>query len=116
MAYDCLIKLIKETAVRDENGDVITDDIGNPIVDESEEEVYAEIGKIGQTEFFQAARSGLKPQKMVRVWTQEYAGQLIVEVEGKRLNVYRTYESEADGKTEIYLERKAGTPDETVQG
>ena len=70
-------------------------------------EVFAQVESVGQREFFAAAETGLKPEYKVSVWAEEYTGQPVVIVGGKRYSVYRTY-LRTDGKIELYLSEKAG--------
>lgn len=80
-----------------------------PIDGENEEktDIFAQIESIGQKEFFAAAETGLKPEYKISVWADDYTGQPIVIVGGKRYSVYRTY-LRADRKIELYLSEKAG--------
>lgn len=74
---------------------------------EEKQEVFAEIESVGSKEFYDAAQNGMKPQKKITVWREEYAGEEIAEIVKKRYAVYRTYER-TDGKIELYLTAKAG--------
>lgn len=70
-------------------------------------EVFCQIEGIRQSEWFSAGQQGLKPQFMVTVFPDDYAGEGLIEVDGVRYGIYRTYPAKHD-KLELYLERKAG--------
>lgn len=84
-----------------------TDDLKQHIPVEKRRKVIGCIGSISAAEFFEAGRSGLKPQLRVSVFAPDYAGEEVVELNGVRYGVYRTYLASAD-TMELYLERKAG--------
>ena len=75
--------------------------------DEETTDVFAQIESISQKEFFAGAETGLKPEYKVSVWADDYDGQPIVVIRGKRYPVYRTYMRQ-DQKIELYLSDKAG--------
>lgn len=83
------------------------DKYGNQSVQETRRTVYANEYSAGQKEFFAAGAAGLKPERVLVVWTFEYDGEDAVELDGERYNVYRTYDRD-DEKTELYLNGKAG--------
>lgn len=72
-----------------------------------ESKVFAELESVGQKEFFEAAQNGMKAELKVAVRTEDYDGERIVSVYGKKFGVYRTYRRK-DGKTELFLGEKAG--------
>jgi SPP1 family predicted phage head-tail adaptor len=80
-----------------------------PLADETEERtgVFATVASVSQKEFFTAQQSGLKPEYKLIVWAHEYEEQPEVEYNGRKYAVYRTFLRE-DGKTELYVMRKAG--------
>lgn len=105
---ECRVKLIGLYTPLDEDGNPVTDLVGNPIVKEQVTEIFAELGKAGQKEFFAAAQAGLKSEGMIVVWSCEYEGQSIIELDGTRYDIYRTYGPRADEKTELYFQRRKG--------
>lgn len=74
---------------------------------EKRREVFCTVGSIQQSEFFGAGRNGLKPKLCVKVFAEDYQGEELVEVDGVRYHVYRTYLG-ANDRLELYLEEKAG--------
>lgn len=65
-------------------------------------------GSIRQDEFFLAKREGLKPRLMVYIHSVDYKGEELLELGGKVMTIYRVYENEETGITELYLIEKAG--------
>lgn len=89
--YDSVITLILE---QNEG----RDEIGNPIKKEVKRELFAEVRSIGQSEFYQAAVSGMQPEaKFVIADYLDYHGEQILEYSGyesetmQRYSVIRTY-------------------------
>lgn len=82
------------------------DDIGQDISVRTEQEVFCEILSISQSEFFEAAQSGLKPQYKIKLWEAEYGGQTEVRIGDDYFTVYRNYT--VNGMTELYLEKRGG--------
>ena len=104
--YDNLITLIKEqTEGRDE--------VGNPITNEVERKLFAEIKSIGQSEFYQAAISDLRPEaKFIIADYLDYQGEKILEyteyggVRVQRYSVIRTYRT--GNELEIICRKELG--------
>ena len=66
--YNSVIKLIQETTTVNKYGDLINA--------ETEREIFAEVKSIGQSEFYQAAAVGLKPEiKFVIADFLDYQGE-----------------------------------------
>lgn len=97
---DGVVKLIKETYVQNE--------IMEQIPTETETEVFAEINSVTRSEWAEAGRAGLNPSAMIRTPRVNYSGEKIVEWEGVRYGVYRTYAPPDSDFIEIYLEEKVG--------
>lgn len=83
------------------------DAIGQEISKETKRGVFCEISSISQSEFRTAGQSGIKPECKVVIWEAEYNNEQIIEINGKRFTVYRTY-SRDDGKIELYAETRIG--------
>ena len=93
------IKLVAPNTTQDEIGQIIE---GEPTYTE----VLADISGVTRSEFFSAGQTGLTPELRFTVWTGEYSGEQIVEYDGDRYIVYRTYPTK--GKTELYTGRRIG--------
>lgn len=83
------------------------DAIGQQVPVETRREVFCNITGVSAAEFFEAGRVGIRPEYRVTVFAFDYNGESIVELEGVRYGVYRTYLKSGED-IELYLERKAG--------
>lgn len=82
------------------------DDYGVKREKEVKRKVYCSVSSIGMSEWFEGGRNGLNPEKRVIVFYFDWMGEEIVDLEGIRYTVYRTYR---DGDNlELYLEKKKG--------
>ena len=64
---------------------------GQPYYTESSRDIYAvEVGT-KRAEFYAGMAAGLKPEKTLTVFAFEYAGEKIVEIDGTRYQILRTY-------------------------
>ena len=70
---------------------VTDDDIGNQVEAETTNEVWAEETGIRQSEFYNAAVTGLKPEKTFIIWANEYSGQTKIEAAGVKYKLIRAY-------------------------
>jgi len=77
------IKLISITCTEDE--------IGNQIPVETVTEVWAEETGVRQSEFYNAAVTGLKPEKTFVIWANEYNGQTKIEADEVKYKLIRAY-------------------------
>lgn len=82
------------------------DDYGNNVATETRFDVFCEVDSITQSEFYAAANTGLNPEYRFRVFFDDYDGQSVLEFDGKRYGIYRTYRS--GDYMELYAERKVG--------
>lgn len=85
---------------------ITTDQYGREVVTESTRQVFCEVSSITQSEFYAAANAELQPEFRFSVFFGDYEGESIVEYQGARYAIYRTYR--ADDYMELYAERKAG--------
>ena len=83
------------------------DDLMQRIPVETKRKVIGLVGSISASEFYEAGRSGLKPQCRVSLFAPDYNGEVAVELDGTRYGVYHTY-TPKDDTIELYLERKVG--------
>lgn len=82
-------------------------ELGEFIPTETRREVICQVSSITRTEFFDAGRSGLSPEKALTVFWLDYNGESTVEFHGQRYGIYRTYTPDEES-IELYLEKKAG--------
>lgn len=99
-----VINLISITRTQDEFG------VWRPT--EKKTDVYCQVSSVTQSEFFEGGRNGLNPEFRFTVFFADYNDEPIVEYNGKRYSVYRTYQGRTD-TLELYVERKGGTNGES---
>ena len=75
---------------------------------ETRKDVFCNVQSVTQSEFFEGGRNGLNPEYRMSMFYGDYDGETIVEYNGKRYAVYRTYRQRTD-ILELYVERKGGT-------
>ena len=81
------------------------DEYGDPTITETRREVFCDNASIGQKEFYQAHAVGLKPEmKLVLADHLDYNGEQMVEYEGQRFRVLRTYRSGMKLEMVVYQE------------
>lgn len=83
------------------------DEIGQQVPKESRKDVFCNVSSVSASEFFDAGRSGIKPEYRVTMFVHDYNHEGIVELDGRRYGVYRTYIGKNE-TIELYLEQKAG--------
>lgn len=91
---------------------ISTDTYGNEYATETENTVYCEVDSITQMEFYNAANTEINPEFRFTVFFGDYDGQVLVEYQGNRYTIYRTYR--AGDYMELYAERKIGGIPEVV--
>lgn len=81
------------------------DEYGDPATVETRREVFARISSIGQKEFYQAQAVGLQPElKFVLSDYLDYEGEALVEHDGQRYRVLRTYRTGLELELVVYRE------------
>ena len=93
------IKLISFTETQDEIGQITST--------ESEASLIAEIRSVSRSEFMEGRQDGLTPSYVFYVSRFAYSGQRVIEYNGERYSVYRTFEAD-DNIVELYTEREVG--------
>lgn len=91
---------------------------------ETSRQVFAKVNSVTRAEFFNGGRNGLNPQMVFTVFSADYEGEKVVEYQGDRYAIYRTYKGNKNSYVgpntsarqelmadyiELYVERKAGT-------
>lgn len=82
------------------------DQYGREVYTETEKEVYCEVDSITRNEFYAAENTELNPECKFVVFFGDYEGESIVEYNGNRYSVYRTFRT--SDYMELYCERKVG--------
>lgn len=84
-----------------------TDENYIQVVTETRTTVYCDIQSVSQNEFFKANELGFKPQLKVTMFKYDYDNESIIEIDGVRYSIYRTFEGRND-EIELYCEKKVG--------
>jgi len=88
MLFRDAIKLITIITTENSMGDIIETAL--------EREVFADKQSIRQSEFYQAAATGLRPELMFVVRTIEYNGETRLKYNDKEYNIIRTYDKDGE--------------------
>lgn len=99
MDRSSVIKLISETYAQDA--------IGQYIPTEIEKQVFCDVRSVSRAEWFDAGRNGLHPEYVFTMFAPDYSDEKIIEYNGKRYGVYRTYAGRNE-QLELYVESKGG--------
>lgn len=91
MRFNSAIHLITTTSVEN--------DIGDLIQMYQKREIFAEKKSVRQSEFYQAAVTGLKPEITFVTWSREYKNEEKLEYNGKEYHIIRTFDN--GEKTEL---------------
>lgn len=94
-----VIFLVKEIKSQDE--------IGQFISTEEKHKVFCSVESVSGAEFFSAGESGIKPELKFTILRYEYHNEKIIEFDGQRYGVYRTFAGRGES-LELYCERKSG--------
>ena len=70
-------------------------------------EIYCSRRSASRSEWAAAGQRGLKPAACVVIWADEYQGEEIAILDGRRYGVYRTYQPNPE-ELELHLEKKGG--------
>lgn len=101
MTYDHELMLITSlTTGKDENSDPITIPIGTTIL--------CGLQSVGRGEFYAAAALSLRPELVFTIHAYEYSGQELVQFEGVRYKVLRTYSTGFE-ELELTCQREVGS-------
>lgn len=74
---------------------------------ETSRKVYANVQSATRAEFFDGGRNGLNPQYVLHIFFGDYNGEKIVQYNGVKYTVYRTFQRRND-VLELYVERNEG--------
>lgn len=89
--------------------DYTEDGLGQHIPNkETSIEIFVSVQSISRTEYFEAGKNGLMPEIVIKTAAINYSGEKLIEYQGVRYGIYRTYRSNIPDEVELYLQRKAG--------
>ena len=83
------------------------DDLGQWLTEEAVRPVFCDVRSVSYSEWFEAGRNDMKPELSFVIYQYDYDGEKIVEYQGKRYGIYRTYVGTND-RLELYAESKGG--------
>lgn len=86
------------------------DEYDNQIAEKTERICFCAEYPITSNEFFKGGQSGIKPEALLVLNAEDYAGEDKTVYNDKTYSIYRTY-PRGDGYIEIYLTEKAGISD-----
>ncbi len=86
--FDAIAYLITETEAENDYGDVVTAN--------SERMVYVNEKSIRQSEFYQAAAVGMKPELLLEMRKLDYKGEVKAKYEDRTYNIIRTFAKNRD--------------------
>lgn len=85
--------------------DVSVDEYGDRSTAEAPRYVFAQLSSIGQKEFYQAQAVGLQPElKFVLADYLDYNGEQLVEYNGQRYRILRTFRKGQELELTVYRE------------
>lgn len=90
------------------------DNIGQPIVNTVEKEIFVSARSIGGSEFYNAGRNGLRAELSLVTSEYNYNGENEVVYDGKQYTIYRTYHADDSDEIELYLERRVADVDKGI--
>ena len=89
------------------SSDKSQDDTGVWRSTETKRKVFANVASVNASEFFEGGRNGLQPELTLTLFVYDYHNERIVEYNGQRYAVYRTY-VKTDDTIELHVERRGG--------
>lgn len=73
----------------------------------TERQVFCQVTSVSASEFFEAAKIGLRPDYRFTIFAGDYQGETELIYNGVHYSIYRTYNNTTD-RLELYAETKAG--------
>ena len=104
------MKIIHIYLISNETTGDSTDDIGDPVEGEEKRKVMAKELSIGQTEHYQAAALGMKPEIKLEIRGFEYNDESKLIYKSKEYDIKRAYENKK-GKVELTCYRDINRSD-----
>lgn len=107
MDRETVVELIEnQTATSNEYGEISRS--------EKKKQIFAIKKSVRQSEFFQAAAAGFKPEIVLEVNSFEYANEMFCILENQRFKIYRAYPIPNTERTELYLTDVVGESNVTA--
>lgn len=93
------VNLISQTVTKDAMGVIVTSETKTAYV--------GNFASVSAQEFFRGGELGIKPEFIIKLWEKEYNGETLIEVNGKRYIIYRSYVTN-EGRVELYCQKDVG--------
>ena len=74
---------------------------------ETKKKVFANVHSVSMNEWFQGGRNGLNPRFQMTMFSGDYADEDVLEYDGVRYTIYRTFLRD-DEQIELYVELRKG--------
>lgn len=87
--------------------DYTQDDYGVMRRSETRRKIFAQVQSVTGQEWFDGGRNGLNPELRFLIFAPEYSGEEVVEYNGVKYSIYRTYTARND-ILELYTEKRKG--------
>lgn len=84
------------------------DSLNQQIPTEKEVEILCHVESIGQSEFFAAGQNGINSDLKIVTQAVNYSNEEIIEYNGARYGIYRTFRRKDSDEIELYCEMKGG--------
>lgn len=84
------------------------DAIGQQVPVETARNVFCNVVSVTRDEWYQGGKAGLNPQFRATMFSYDYNGETICELEGVRYSIYRTFLAKGES-IELYLEKKVSS-------
>ena len=79
--------------------------------EETKQEIFVTVKSASRAEFFKAAQTGNRCDFVFLTSPLDYSGENIIEWNGRRYDIYRTYYDPTLDQMELYAEERAGVTD-----
>lgn len=79
----------------------------NPLREQARK-VFAQVGSVGEREFYDSAQAGYDLSLKAEVWIWDYAGELLLVYAGEEYRIVRTYRNDKLRRMELYCEKAKG--------
>ena len=83
------------------------DYLKQPTETETIKNVVVEVRSVSQSEYFAGRQGGLTPDLSFLLSAFDYSGEKVIEYEGRRYAIYRTYEAD-ENNIELYAQIEGG--------
>lgn len=79
----------------------------NPRRDQARK-VFAQVGSVGEREFYDSSQAGYDLSLKAEVWQYDYSGENMLEYAGEEYRIVRTYRNDKLRRMELYCEKAKG--------